>query len=341
MKSFFGNKFAAIVIFILSAALLTPIVGDCAYFFCEESLQADVYVVPETPDMQTADAQDAQTMDVQTNGAQEKDMQAENEQKNGEQTAEGDGAQSTAGKQGMDGSQGTDTVQSTDGSQSTDTVKNNADANEANTACTTESGLTDNTETENDGKQNVEEDETTYYLRINRALNVTTVYVQDEDGEYTVAKKAFVCSTGRNNRTPLGTYALSTRYRWRKMVGGVYSQYATRVHGSILIHSVPYYRQNPATLETKQYNKLGEQASLGCIRMSCEDAKWVFDHCKEGTVVEIYDDKDEKLPLGKPEAIQINTEDERKGWDPTDPDEENPWKQADGSSSETPAEISK
>ncbi len=165
----------------------------------------------------------------------------------------------------------------------------------------------------------------TYKIRVNRALNCVTIYGRDETGDYTVPVRAICCSTGKNNRTPLGTFKLGTKYRWRKMLGGVYSQYAFRVYGGVLIHSVPYYTQNPGNLETYQYNRLGQQASAGCIRMSVEDAKWVFDHCEEGTLVEIYDDAEDPGPLGKPDPIEIDTSSPYAGWDPTDPDENNPW----------------
>lgn len=74
-----------------------------------------------------------------------------------------------------------------------------------------------------------------------------------------------VCSTGLYNATPRGTYQISTKYLWRELYGGVYGQYATRIHGGILFHSVPYYKRAKDTLCTDKYNKLGQQASMGCV----------------------------------------------------------------------------
>lgn len=65
---------------------------------------------------------------------------------------------------------------------------------------------------------------------------------------------------------------------------------------------------------------------MGCVRLTVEDAKWIADNCPSGTTVEIYDD-DDPGPLGKPEAALIDTDSPNKGWDPTDPDVENPWHQ--------------
>lgn len=159
-----------------------------------------------------------------------------------------------------------------------------------------------------------------YFIRVNRALNCATVYARDEEGEYSIPYKVLLCSTGRNNRTPVGTFPLKERYRWRCMLGGVWSQYATRVYRGVLIHSVPYYTKNPGNLETHQYNRLGEQASAGCIRMNVRDAKWVYDHCIEGTMVEVYEDAEDPGPLGKPEPLRIEEDAEHPGWDPTDPE---------------------
>lgn len=165
-----------------------------------------------------------------------------------------------------------------------------------------------------------------YFIRINRKQNCITVYSADQNGEYKVPYKAMICSTGLYNATPRGTFHLSTKYLWRELYGGVYGQYATRITGGILFHSVPYYKKSKNTLCTDKYNKLGQQASMGCVRLTVEDALWISENCPEGTEVEIYEDEDPG-PLGKPEAVIIDTNDSRKSWDPTDPDETNPWNQ--------------
>ena len=174
--------------------------------------------------------------------------------------------------------------------------------------------------------ENSTEAEYPYYLKVNRKENCITVYTLDENGEYTVPYKAMICSTGLYNGTPRGVFHLSTKYLWRELYGKVYGQYATRITGGVLFHSVPYYKKSKNTLCTDKYNKLGQQASMGCVRLTVEDAKWIADNCPAGTTVEIYDD-DDPGPLGKPEAAHIDTDSPNKGWDPTDLDEENPWHQ--------------
>ena len=173
------------------------------------------------------------------------------------------------------------------------------------------------------GKQSVSAAEQPYLIKVNRSFNTITVYEKDEKGAYTVPVKAMVCSVGTGNRTITGTFQTKGKYRWKLLMGDVYGQYATRIVGGILFHSVYYYEnKNPASLATNQFNKLGTAASHGCIRVSVADAKWIYDHCAVGTTVVIYDDKKNPGPLGKPEVIKIT---KANGWDPTDPDPQNPF----------------
>lgn len=165
-----------------------------------------------------------------------------------------------------------------------------------------------------------------YYIKVNRTQNIVIVYTKDANGGYTVPYKAMVCSVGLNDATPTGSYNTTDKYTWRLLSGNVYGQYATRITGHYLFHSVPYVTQNKADLEYDEFNKLGEAASLGCIRLSVEDAKWIYDNCPKGTPVTIYDSNDPE-PLAKPTPIRIDTNDSRRVWDPTDPDPSNPWKQ--------------
>lgn len=164
-----------------------------------------------------------------------------------------------------------------------------------------------------------------WFIRVNRAANTVTVYGYDYNGTYSIAHKAFVCSAG--NATPLGTYRTSDKVRWLSLVGGVYGQYTTRISGPFWFHSVPYFTASEADLEYLEYNKLGSLASLGCVRMTVADVKWIYDNCPSGTTVEIYDDANNPGPLGKPSAQRIDVNSTKRGWDPTDPNAENPWRQ--------------
>ena len=159
-----------------------------------------------------------------------------------------------------------------------------------------------------------------FLLKVNRLKNCITVYIQDENGEFTIPVKAMRCSTGGDN-TPLGVYKTTHKYEFRKLLFDVYGQYATRIVGQILFHSSSYESDRKDTLIADEFNKLGEPVSHGCIRLTVEDAKWIYEYCRLGTIVEIYEAEDPG-PLGIPEVIKLPKD---AVWDPTDPAEENPW----------------
>ena len=163
-----------------------------------------------------------------------------------------------------------------------------------------------------------------YYIKINRKQNCVTVYALDSKGKYTKPVKAFACSVGVNNATPTGTFSIPAKYRWHTLMGGVYGQYCSRIHGGVLFHSVFYSSQDPSKLAYRSYNRLGQAASHGCVRLNVEAAKWIYDNCPVGTKVTIYDSKDPG-PLGKPTPIRIDVNSPYRGWDPTDPNPKNPW----------------
>lgn len=164
-----------------------------------------------------------------------------------------------------------------------------------------------------------------YILYVNRALNCVTVKQQGADGSLTPVR-SFVCSCGREgHETPEGTFQTSNYYEWREMVDGTYGRYAVRFNGKILFHSAPYLEPSPDSLEWEEYNKLGQSASLGCVRLSVKDIKWIYDNCKPGTTVVVYSDPETAGDLGKPSVAPIDASSSFKNWDPTDTDSRNPW----------------
>ncbi|MBR6479838.1 MAG: L,D-transpeptidase, partial [Clostridia bacterium] len=172
-----------------------------------------------------------------------------------------------------------------------------------------------------------------YCVGVNRQMHTVTVYGKDDSGKYTKPIIAFACSCGKpGHETPAGTFfaGANTRtdwkYTWLHMVDNSYGQYTTQITGAIWFHSVCYTENgNKGALEYEEYNKLGGPASLGCVRLCVRDAKWVYENVSDrGTMVFIYDSS-VPGPLGKPETIKIDVNSENRGWDPTDPDPNNPW----------------
>lgn len=155
-----------------------------------------------------------------------------------------------------------------------------------------------------------------YVIKVNKQLNCLTPYAKDGDNGYIIPVKAMLCSVGDD--TPLGTFHTPEKYRWRLMVNDTYTQYATRITAGqgFLIHSVCYDKPDIYTMQSVGYNGLGVVRSLGCIRLTAENAKWVYDNCPIGTTIEIYEDPVSPGPYYKPSVIPIPTD---QTWDPTDP----------------------
>lgn len=161
-----------------------------------------------------------------------------------------------------------------------------------------------------------------YAIYVNRKMNTVTVYTYDENGDYTIPVRAMVCSCGKSNGTITGEFETYFTNEWHALFDNVYGHYVSGISGDYLFHSVPYYTTSPDKLEVEEFNKLGTDASLGCVRMAIADTKWIYENCAVGTYVKIYDD-DNPGPLGKPDTIKIT--DMSCGWDPTDDDENNPY----------------
>ena len=113
---------------------------------------------------------------------------------------------------------------------------------------------------------------------------------------------------------------------WWPLMGDVYGQYSTWICDDILFHSVPYLvKGDKSSLEYWAYDQLGQRVSMGCVRLTVADAKWIYNNCPVGTQVEFYYSSNPG-PLGKPSTMQISDAPESvRGWDPTDSDPDNPW----------------
>lgn len=153
-------------------------------------------------------------------------------------------------------------------------------------------------------------------IRVNRKNNVVTIY----DGSTPV--KAMACSVGLNNATPTGTFYIRTHYKWWMLNGPSMGQYCSHIcppgtnFSDYLFHSVPMNgtSRNQYNVAASDFNKLGQAASHGCIRLCVADARWIYYNCPIGTKVVISDK--EAMPLGKPTVQKMKAG--TVGKDPTD-----------------------
>ena len=158
--------------------------------------------------------------------------------------------------------------------------------------------------------------QSSYQIKINKQANCVTIYAKDGANGYVIPVKSMLCSTGDD--TPVGTLKTLGKYRWANMINGTYSQYATRLTPApgVLFHSISYsVKGNNRTMITEGYNGLGTVRSLGCVRLVCGDAYWIYQRCAVGTTVIVYNDPNPG-PFDRPTVAPIPT---NQRWDPTDP----------------------
>ena len=119
-------------------------------------------------------------------------------------------------------------------------------------------------------------------LLVSVSLNDQTVTVFD--GEDRIVCQ-FTCSTGvPGNDTPTGTFTISDRgksFYNTSVQEGAY--FWTRFDGSYLFHSLPF--DSEENMIPEEADKLGTKASHGCVRLSLDDAKWIYENIPEGTKV--------------------------------------------------------
>ncbi len=162
-----------------------------------------------------------------------------------------------------------------------------------------------------------------YYIIIYRDNGSAIVLGKDDYGHYNKLVKSILCSPGLpGHETPAKLYKIGEKYDWRQMVTGTYAQYAIRLEGPIMLHSVPYSSKSPEKLLMEEYEKLGQPGSLGCIRMCVSDIKWIYDNAPAGTQVLVITGKNGPEP---PAAAELNHNEPYNGWDPTDPNPESPY----------------
>lgn len=145
-------------------------------------------------------------------------------------------------------------------------------------------------------------------VTVNRQKNIITVY----KGNTVV--RAMWCSTGVDNATPTGTTTIRTKYSTWTLMGPSYGFYCMHLWDSILFHSIPYSTSNNHySMYQGAFNKLGTQASHGCIRLAFADTKWIYNNVPSGTTVEVSDTC--ATPVTPHAITRIS---DAQTWDPTD-----------------------
>lgn len=136
-----------------------------------------------------------------------------------------------------------------------------------------------------------------YYIVLNTANQVVTVYQKDDDGEYTRIVRRFPCTSGKTkpkgsdpaSPTPSGTWKIGGRERFGKFAAfnNEYARYWTQIVGGVYFHSIMFSSRDVSTLKKFAFNDLGNTGSHGCVRLYVEDAKWIYYNAPFGTTVKV------------------------------------------------------
>lgn len=167
-------------------------------------------------------------------------------------------------------------------------------------------------------------DEGDYMIKVNAAKNCITIYEKGSTGEYTVPVKSMACSVfeGIEGETE---YSVMSKTEWKRMADRTYSHYVLQIDRNIHICTSPFTAQANDTLDKDKFNVIGEGTSAQNIWVNSADAKWLYENCANGAIVQIYRNDESEGPLGKPDTIKLNDTSLYPNWDPTDDNENNPW----------------
>lgn len=122
---------------------------------------------------------------------------------------------------------------------------------------------------------------TDYLIYVDTDSQTTNIYTGSKN-KWNL-KKSMKCSTGiKDKETPSGVYTVQNRDEWffseKYKQGG---KYWVQFDGDYLFHSLPYDKDKQTVVDTT----LGTPASHGCIRLSLEDSKWLYDNVTKSTKV--------------------------------------------------------
>ena len=128
-----------------------------------------------------------------------------------------------------------------------------------------------------------------YKAYVSTKLNKVRIMAWTGSG-YTKEVKMFTCTTGaRATPTLKGTYqAVGPISEWYYMEdSNVWVRYAFQIKGNYFFHSVLFRHKGDKHPTSTSVSNLGHSASHGCVRLSVEDVKWIYENCAAGMTVVI------------------------------------------------------
>ena len=123
---------------------------------------------------------------------------------------------------------------------------------------------------------------TKWLLLVDTKKNRVGIYTGSK-GKW-IQKYYWKCTTGASSTpTVKGQFTVGIK---GKVFGSGYScWYYTQFYGNYLFHSILY---NPGSMTSVQDGRLGINASHGCVRLSLNNAKWIYNNISKGSKVVVY-----------------------------------------------------
>lgn len=120
-------------------------------------------------------------------------------------------------------------------------------------------------------------------------VNITSQKIKVLKGDKVI--KEMICSTGilgnSDTETPLGTFYIQSKGEYffsnKYQEGG---RYYVKFFSNYLIHSIPVDKKGNIIEEERK--KIGSPVSHGCIRVSLEDSKWIYNNVPQESQVMIH-----------------------------------------------------
>lgn len=160
-----------------------------------------------------------------------------------------------------------------------------------------------------------------YYIEINKKKNAVIISeYSDKKHKDKKIIKVFNASVGKSLKP--GKYKTKKDFNWVKN-DKYWHQYNTKLSGKSRIQSVCYTNKYAYSLLRKSYNSVGKTIDGDSVRLYSADAAWIYNNCKNATVVRVVKGKkSDSFPLKPDQKIKLK---KYVFWDPTDPSGNNPY----------------
>jgi lipoprotein-anchoring transpeptidase ErfK/SrfK len=124
---------------------------------------------------------------------------------------------------------------------------------------------------------------TDYFIWVDTEKNL--VYVFKGKTNNWILEKTMVCTDGKvSTPTVKGSFSINGRAPWLTSYNKkVKAKYKVRFYENYYFHSILYDSKGKNIVDSR----LGKSISHGCIRLSVENAKWIYDNISDGTGVYI------------------------------------------------------